>query len=639
MQKSLKLLDKIKINPSLVCILIVLWCFLLAYLCTILFDQNKLDLSEGQLYSLSEHTISLVKKTKEPIRLKLFYSQDSTNKGSDQLRHYQNYFVYIVDIINLFSYYSNGLISLEIIDPTKNTDFLQQTLEVKLKAYSITDNQNFYLGLVAENSYGDRQVIDFLPINAKHSLEYNLAKLIYLSSNPEKLKIAVISIIDLVKRPPTALEKQLFQSEGMIIPRSWHSFAKLNELYDLEQIADPNTNLDNYHGIIVVHPHGIPSALIKEIDRYIYSGGKALIFTDPHLLVDLKKANIKQLSNSPDQEFAELLNKWGIHTFPNTFAGDLSLSKTADENQGHIPFKIIPIVNCNEQCTKPFDQPATRSISSLTMAFPGPIEVADPHSTKLKLQYQPVLSTTSQGNYYSTTNHIDVFNPRSIADIFIPGNHKVIIGIKITGEFPRAFDQQDQTPDKDPPNHQTNKHAKIIIYNDVDILSDSFAFDFAGSPSGNQNIELLISSVDALVGNQDLLSIRAKNKKTRDLYKLKEITTKALEVESEQIFIIEAQINQLTSKLNQLNKQLQFNKEDQYSEQDLITTKFEINQNINQLTDKLRIHRAKVNHYKLSVQKTIKHINTLLIPLLIIIFAATILVRRYIVTRKKSLIN
>ena len=615
--------------------LVIISGYLLAYMGSVLFSA-KLDVTSQKLYTLSEHTKKFLLKTDDHIRLKLYFSKKASNKASHEIRQYQNYFIYIVNLINEFSHHSKAKISLKILDPSKNSNTLQEALSLNLISYPISKDQDFFLGLVAENSNGDRHVIDFLPITRKDMLEYDLSKLIYINLNKEKKSIAVISPIHLVKKKPSAIVKKLIEMEGRTIKKTWLSFEKLEQIYDLDMIiGKEGKDLSKFDAVIIVHPYDVPKKILKRIDEYIFNGGRLLIFVDPHLLVDKDKTDNKRLSVSPGAGFNQLLINWGVYSFANTFAGDGSLSLLRNNSSDNEPFIMIPIMHCNELCTKDFDDIATSSIKNLTLAYPGVIQIASPDSTGLDLSYSPILSTTNQANTYRLQSTHEIFNPKLISDRFIAGNQKVYMGFKISGKFPRTFKEKqnvdDNTTDKINKINNNNQGI-VIIYSDVDMISDAFAFESVSSDRPNQNINLLMSSVEALVGDLDLISIRSKQKINRSLTKINSFVKKSYLSQEKKISSLRQKLFDLRKKVDYLDADLE--KTDQASEQ-IINEKIKLKTDINNIINQIKVLRSLNKHHLEKFKNNIRSINLFLMPILILMFGIIYLIIRYKKTYKK----
>ncbi|NQT85642.1 Gldg family protein, partial [bacterium] len=79
--------------------------------------QRVVDLTEHKLYTLSEGTVSVIGKINQPITLKLYYTRIAARKGPEQIRFWNNYFLYVRDLLEEYVSRSGGKLVLEVIDP------------------------------------------------------------------------------------------------------------------------------------------------------------------------------------------------------------------------------------------------------------------------------------------------------------------------------------------------------------------------------------------------------------------------------------------------------------------------------------------------------------------------------------------
>ena len=142
--------------------------------------------------------------------------------------------------------------------------------------------------------------------------------------------------------------------------------------------------------------------------------------------------------------------------------------------------------------------------------FPGVLS-----ATSMKgITHTPILSTTDKGNTYSVQDY-ESQNPQVLWNNFKEGDKALPLGYKIIGKFETAF--PDGIKDQKNVIKISKKESAIVIYSDVDFITDQFAFrqTFFGPALANDNSTIFLNSVEAMAGDVALLSVRSKGKINR----------------------------------------------------------------------------------------------------------------------------
>ena len=122
----------------------------------------KVDLTQDRIYSLSDETKKIMAGLTHPVRLKLFYSRTEALKGFDSLRAYSNYFFYIRDLLREYASRSRGKITLEIIDPRRDSREEQEAIQYGLRPIPTAGDDRFYFGLVLATEFGQEKAVALL---------------------------------------------------------------------------------------------------------------------------------------------------------------------------------------------------------------------------------------------------------------------------------------------------------------------------------------------------------------------------------------------------------------------------------------------------------------------------------------------
>jgi len=174
-------------------ILIAIVLFLAVNILThIIFKSARIDLTDNDLYTLSQGTKNIVKGFDEPITLRFFFSEKIAT-GIPQL---SNYAKRVRELLEEYQNESNGKVRLIVIDPEPFTENEDQAVEFGLQGVPIDSAGSVaYFGLVGTNAVDDNEVIPFFQMEKESSLEYDVTKLVYKLGNPKKQIVGLLSTL------------------------------------------------------------------------------------------------------------------------------------------------------------------------------------------------------------------------------------------------------------------------------------------------------------------------------------------------------------------------------------------------------------------------------------------------------------
>lgn len=628
-------MEKNKHNTSKA-ILSLLCMMFLIYIGMTLLKNLRVDFTSENLYTLSEGSKSILKKLDSPIKLKLYYSKTAANKGTEGLRGFNNYFHYVKEVLHQFKENSRNNLSLEIIDPRPDTSEEEDAMVYGLKKFNLTETENYFFGLVAENESGSEKIIDFFDPNQKDKLEYELTKLIFTVLNPQKKTIGVLSSLEVVSDDLSPYMAQIMQMQGKPAPSSWISFKLLKELYTTKKIDPKTEKITGVDLLVVVHPKGFSDATLFAIDQYVLNSGNLLVFVDPNVVSDRQRAmGGHRPSSSPDENFSKLLAKWGIQLESGAYAGDKYLSGTGRLNANLPPSKLLPLLNCTDECSSRYKDPVTSGVKSLSFIFPGVLKASPMEG----VTHSILLSTTDKGNSYVASG-MEMNNPEALWKKFKEGEKPVVLAYKALGKFKSAFpngveievekdpksagttESKDSKPTKKKLEglKESSKDSAVIVFSDVDFISDMFAFKntFLGPVLANDNSSLLLNSIESLAGDIDLISVRSKGKINRPFELINEIELEGEKQTEDKVSEINTSIEKFETELQKLGSQAN---EGNIAllQNEGIQKKKELTKRIVSLKKELRSVKREGREKIETIGKFFQLFNTLLIPIIVVI--------------------
>ena len=602
---------------------------LMIYIGSTLLKKVRVDFTEENLYTLSDGTKSILSQLDSPITLKLYYSKTAANKGTEGLRAFNNYYLYVQELIRQYVSNSRNNLTFKVIDPRPDTPEEEDAVGYGLKKFNLTETERYFFGLVAANESGAEKVIEFFDPNQKDKLEYELTKLIYTILNPQKKSIGIISSLEVMSDNTNPMMAQIMRMQGKQVSNSWIITKMLSEFYHVKKISKEVDTISGVDSLIIIHPKGFSEKTLFAIDQYLLKGGNLLVFVDPNTVSDRSAGMSGGTSSSPDAGFKNLMDKWGIELKENTYAGDKYLSAMGRTNPNMPPSRLLAMLNCNENCTSKYKDTITSGINNALFIFPGVLVKKDIDG----VTHTPIMSTTEKGNGYSASGY-ELNNPQALWRKFSEGSDPVVIAYKSVGKFKTAFPNgiQDEKSDKKSKEKKKKnvvtelvtasiKETAIVIFSDVDFINDQFAFKqtFLGLAAVNDNSTLFLNSVEALVGDVDLMSVRSKGRTNRAFdvidaieFEAEKRTTDKVKDINASIIRFQAELNQLGRAANESNIALLQNEG--------IRKKKELAKKIVLFKKELRSVRREGRENIENMGKFFQYLNTLFVPLLILGF-------------------
>ena len=520
------------------------------YIGSTIFKRWRVDFTEEGLYTLSEGTRSILARLDSPIKLKLYYSKTAANKGTEELREFNNHYLYVQEMLRQYVDASKNNLEFEIIDPRPDTPEEEDAVAYGLRRFSLTETERYFFGLVAENESGTEKVIEFFDPSQGDKLEYDLTKLVYTVLNPQKKTVGIVSSLEVVNDALNPMMAQMMRMQGRNVPQSWIVAQMLGEFYTVKKIDPDSDSIEGVDVLAVIHPKGFSEKLLFAIDQYVVKGGNTLVFVDPNAVSDQSAGGMMGgMSMSPDEGFKKLMDKWGI--VPGTgFAGDRYLSGIGSFSPTAPPGRLIALLNCDQRCSRPYEDNITAGINNSVFVFPGVLTIEEREG----IRHDPIMSTTDKGNSYTAVSY-EMGNPQILWEKFVEGTKPVVIAYRAMGRYATAF--PDGIEGQKEVVKESENESAIVVFSDVDFIHDRFAFKntFLGPAIANANSTLFLNGVESLAGDADLMGIRSKGKISRSFDVINEIEFEAEKRTADKVKEINASISRFQAELNQLGRQ------------------------------------------------------------------------------------
>lgn len=434
----------------------------------------RLDLTEGREYTLSKATKNILKNLDKPVTVTAYFSKDlPPNIG--------NISGNLKDMLIEYGNRSKGMVVYKFVNPNEKETLEEEAVKNGIRPVMINvrekdqvKQQKAYLGAVVSLG-SEKETIPFFQPGA--AMEYALSTAIKKLSVTNKPEIAIIE----------------GHGEPMLNELS-QVFGELGVLYKVDALKMTDTTKipEKYKTIAIIRTADtIPPVQLAEFDNYLARGGNIFIALN-RVEGDFRTAAGKTVTTGLE----DWLAKKGLTVSDNFVIDTKCNSVTVQQQQGNfimssqVSFPYLPIIS------KFADNPVTKGLESVSLQFASPISYSGDSTRK----FTPIAFSSTKSGTQKAPLYFDIQRQWSESDF--PMSGIAVAGIlegKLAG----------------------NADSKIIVVTDGD-------FAVNGAQAGNQlpqdNVNLLVNSVDWLSDDTGLIELRTKEVTSRPIRELPEGT-------------------------------------------------------------------------------------------------------------------
>jgi ABC-type uncharacterized transport system involved in gliding motility auxiliary subunit len=528
----------------------------------------KIDVTKQRLYTLCDGTKAILAKLNQPITMKLYYAKTAALKGPDQIRYFNNYYEFVKSLLEEYVAASGGMVKLEVIDPRPYSDDEVAALRYGIKRFPITEEENFFFGLVVQTQFGVEKTIPVFSPNRQNFVEYDISYLIDTAITRQKKRIGILSSLPMMGDEMSPYMLRLMQLQGQQPRQPWAFVEQLRQQYEVKDIPTDVNKIEDVDILLVIHPKDFSEQTLFSIDQFVVGGGRTIVCVDPYCIADLPRQPPMQMrgEHNPSSELNKLLVNWGLEMPKDTFAGDRTLALKAALRADEKPQKIIGFLGMTPECFN-HDNVITAQLNQVSFVFSGVLRevVMDQQEIKERnIQRTPLVETTAKGNSWTVDSQVElmVLDTEAIMKKFTDGTEPVKMAYLVTGRFksafPKGIDIEVEAPaDANEPNAPPKKNKEhiaglpeakdncaVVVFADVDFLSDMIAYrnTFFGTLIVGDNSALAMNAIDDLSGSSELISIRSRGNFRRPFEKVDKIEAQAEVQTSEEEAKINAEI-------------------------------------------------------------------------------------------------
>lgn len=482
----------------------------------------KADLTEGDLFTLSEGSKKLLEDLKEEgdgskLEIRFYLTQGEKGVPVFVSEHGRR----IEDLLDQYQEYAGSNIELKKINPRRDTD--EEELAVNDGIQLL--NNAFYVGM-AVSFLDTTEVIPFFDPAKSTTLEYDISRAIknVLKLKEDRQTIGVMSSLN-VWGGPDASNPMAMMNRGAQQP-PWFFLRQLQQDFNVERLEATATEIsDDIDLLLVIHPKNISDATEYAIDQFVLSGRKLIVFADPLALKDEGNNQNPQMripGMGGASTLSSLFNKWGVNFENSKVVADFNfrLNQRDPLSRGRIMPAYLALGK------KAFNQEeiVTRDLGSIRMPYAGSFDVSN---LATGLTAKELISSSDQAKLVDGMS--SQFNGEKIMDSFLTGSEdgkptgtkKFALAVKISGTFTTAFPdgkpgsngEEEESDEEKTTNSNHLKESEsenhVCLIGDTDLLSEEH-FLIQQRFLLSQNVSFVQNIVDHF-GDDTLINIRSRN--------------------------------------------------------------------------------------------------------------------------------
>jgi ABC-type uncharacterized transport system involved in gliding motility auxiliary subunit len=485
------------------------------------FKSWRLDLTQNQLYSLSEGTARTLDQLSEPVELKLYFSRDA----AAPVPQVQAYAARVRELLQSFQARSHGRVRFVEVDVETYSDEEDAAVEAGIepvRPYQGADP--IYFGLAGANAIDDRRVIPFLDPQREAFLEYEISRLIFELENPQRTRVALITSLPF--STPDAL------SAG---PPS--AFAtELNRFMEVTRLAPDFSEIPDVDVLAIIHPGALTPTQLFAIDQFVLRKGRAFVALDPAALASQQAGGFdpfNPVAPAPvSSTLQPLLERWGVAMTPGVVLDmDHALAVNAQDPSGQSVrapqplFFAVPAENLNRE-----DLMTAWLNRGVNFGLAGGLTVSEREGVDTTL----LARTSGRTMRMPAEQAMMQPSPYDVMQMWPASGGRVeTIALRLSGELETAFPegrpaeepaapaenaapQQEAAPatpapaESGPPLARSQTPAQIVIVADTDFLGDDFYIDPSAGGAVADNAAFALNAIDVLGGSDALVSLRSR---------------------------------------------------------------------------------------------------------------------------------
>jgi ABC-type uncharacterized transport system involved in gliding motility auxiliary subunit len=497
----------------------------------------RVDLTEGNLYTLSDGTRKILRNLESPVRVKLYMSQ-----GEAVPVPLRGFAQRVEDLVREFKGAAGDKIILEKLDPKPDSE-IEDTAQLEgIEPQQLATGEQFYLG-IAVSQLDRKQAIPGVSPQRERLLEYDLVRAIARVGSAARPKIGLMAGLPVLGEKFNPFTRQ--SSEPWVLANELKRDFEVKEVPLMAKEIDKDLNV-----LLLIHPRDVPPQTEYALDQFVMRGGKLIAFVDPYAYFDQGPQMPGMPPMPSSSNLPTLFKAWGVTMDPGKVVSDVVFGSGGGA-------RYTPTVLSLNRTAFSRDDVVTGQIETLLYAFGGALEVKNSDLKVIELVH-------SSPNVML----VDNLNATKAGDEatrgFKPLGKPLPLAVRLTGKFKTAFPEglkeEKDKPVAGTPALRESSDNSVIIVADVDMLADGAAIDVQEVfgrrivvPS-NGNLAFAIGMVEQFAAGNDLISLRSRAAAFRPLTVVRELEADAQKEYFGRIQALEEEKQKTQARLQELQK-------------------------------------------------------------------------------------
>jgi gliding motility-associatede transport system auxiliary component len=446
------------------------------------------DLTEGQLFTISDGTRQVLRSIDEPITVRVYFSKQLGELAPGQAR----YFDRVQALLENYRDISGGKLEISYLDPEPFSDAEDRAVAAGLRGVRLNaEGELGYFGLTATNSTDNQETIPFFSPSRASFLEYDVTKLVNALANPKKRVVGVITGL-----PINGGKNPMNQQPTP----PWLIMDQLREFFDVRMLDQTLTSVpSDIDVLMIVQPTGLTDKAAYAIDQYVLGGGKALVFADP--MPEAAYMQTLGKGGGGMKQLAKLLKSWGVGFVDNKVATDIAHARRVQFGQTGGPVTEYVAWLALDKRNIDEGDVLSAGIETLNLASPGFLKRIDGAGPTVT----PLLHTSPQAMEVDVKKVGPAGDPLALLRNYKPLGHPLVLAARVTGQAKTAF--PDGPPGADAAKTDSKTDSKTGTSSSSDAMTKKADHTAAAKPAGTAPNQLATGKVNAIViADTDLMA-------------------------------------------------------------------------------------------------------------------------------------
>ena len=498
----------------------------------------RVDLTDGDLYTLSPGTRKILRGLQSPVKVKLYISQSESVPV--QLRGFAQR---VEDTVREFKQAAGSNLVVERYNPKPDSEEEDAAQLDGIEPQQLYTGEQFYLG-IAVSQLDRKQAIPAVSPQRERLLEYDLIRAIARVGNPERPKIGLMAGLPVLGEKFNPFTRQ--SSEPWVLAN------ELKRDFDVKEVPVGAKEIDkDINVLLLIHPKDAQPQTEYALDQFVLRGGKLIAFVDPYAYFDQNPSMPGVPPEPSSSTLPTLFKAWGLTMDPGKVVSDVVFGSGGGQ-------RYTPTVLSLNRTAFSRDDIVTGQIETLLYPFGGAFDIKPQEGIKVTELVKSSPNSMLVDNVNATKSGDEA------TKAFKPSGKSMPLALRLTGKFKTAFPDGLKDGDKPVPNtpalRESSAENSVILVADVDLLADGAAVDVQEVfgrrivvPS-NGNLAFAMGMVEQFAAGDDFISLRSRTGAFRPLTVVRELEAEAQKQYFGKIQALEDELQKTNAKLQELQK-------------------------------------------------------------------------------------